>query len=645
MVGCVATACGEVPNTLESEPLPASVETVGQEANSIRKVLVLGSSVNGGLQSREAQAVLSLNQGYTVDVVTPAQWKAMTSTQFMTYRALVIGDAACSGDDTAFKAAVESRGNWGPIVDGNVVLIGADPSSNHTPDLVENAIAVAVERPRETGMYVALGCAYRNAQPGTAVPLLEPFGTFKVAGVNCTDAAHLYLMNPETLSQNMTNETLKGNGCTARSVFTEFPENNFAVAALGLRSNGDSVPSQRPYSVFPNINNPRSRTSVTGTPYVVVRGAMALSAGCGSQLHEAPEEQCDGEGNNGQPAVRGQPANETCSWSCRTNWCGDGVVDAQQGEECDNGFNNGRTRDAQGNIGTCSESCKLLANRPPVAICKAVTVEARNTCSMGANINDGSYDPENLLAGCTQSATGPYAVGQNTVTLTCTDTAGQSASCSATVTVLDRTPPALTLNGPASATVECGAAFQDPKATARDQCEGDLSGSIVVTGAPDTRVPASYPLTYSVQDASGNMATTVRREVKVVDTTPPHIECPKPIVTELTEGNLATVTLALATATDTCDAAVKVAGPQDTRFPQGETKVTFTATDAAGNTARCDTTVTVMAQGPGDKPAELWDGAMLGNGFGCSATSGGAAPLAMLGLVLSALLGARRRQR
>lgn len=642
MVGCMATACGEVPSTLESEPLPASVETVGQEANSTRKVLILGSSVNGGLQSREAQA--ARDQGFDVHVVTPAQWKAMRSTEFMTYRALVIGDAACAGNDNAFTAALESRNNWGHIVDGSVVIIGADPASNHTPDLVENAIAVAVERPRETGMYIALGCAYRNAQPGTAVPLLEPFGTFQVAGVNCADAAHLFTMSPETLSQNLTNQELKGNGCAARSVFTHYPENNFSFAALGMRSNGNSVPGQRPYPMFPDLGDPTVVSSVTGTPYVLVRGAMALSAGCGSQVHHVPEEQCDGEMNNGQPAVRGQPASSTCSWSCRNNWCGDGVVDAQFGEQCDNGFNNGRSRDAAGNIGACSRSCKLLPNLPPVAQCRPVTVEARNTCSMGADINNNSYDPENMLAGCTQSVAGPYSVGQTTVTLTCTDTSGQSSSCSATVTVLDRTPPVLTLNGPGSASVECGAAFHDPLATARDQCEGDLSGSIVVTGAADTRVPASYPLTYSVRDSAGNSASSVNREVKVVDTTPPTIQCPKPIVTELSEGNLATVTLALATASDTCDGAVKVMGPQDTLFPQGETKVTFTATDAAGNKASCDTTVTVMAPAPTEKPVEMWDGAMLGGGFGCSATSGGA-PLAMLGLVLSALLGARRRQR
>lgn len=641
VVACMASACGEVPGTADSELLPTPVETVGQEANSTRRVLVLGSTVNGGAQSREAQVAAS--QGFTVEVVTPAQWKSMRTVDFMNYRALVIGDAACATGDAAFKAAVDSSHVWGHIVDGNIVIVGADPTSNNTPELVENAMKVALERPRETGMYVALGCAYRNAAAGTAVPLLAPFGEFKVAGVNCVDTAHLFTMEPATLSENLTSESLKGNNCAARSVFTQYPERNFSVAALGMRANGN-VPGQKDYTVFTDLSDPSVTTTVKGAPYVLVRGAMAVSGGCGMQPHAAPEQQCDGESLNGQPAVAGQPASQTCSWSCRLNWCGDGVVDAQYGEECDNGISNGRTRDAAGNIGVCSESCKRLPNLPPVAQCKPVTVEARNTCSMAANINNGSYDPENLLAGCTQSAAGPYGVGQNTVTLTCTDTSGLSSTCTATVTVQDRNVPTLTLNGPGTDRVECGEAYRDPGATARGQCQGDLSGGIVVTGSVDSRVLASYPLTYSLKDASGNTAATVNRQVTVVDTRPPSIECPKPVVTELNGGTLASVSLALATASDTCDAAVKVEGPQDMSFPQGETKVTFTATDASGNTASCDTSVTVLAAAPGEKPTELWDGAMLGGGFGCSATSGGA-PLALFGLVLSALLGARRRQR
>jgi uncharacterized protein (TIGR03382 family) len=635
LVACMASACGMEPETALSEQPPAAVHTVGQEANSTRKVLILGSSVRNAAQSREAQAAASA--GFAVEVVTPAQWQAKRAADFMSYRALIIGDAGCTGSDNAFKAAVDSRLAWGHIVDGNVVIVGADPSSNETPALVENAIKAAAERPNKTGMYVALGCAYRNAQPGTAVPLLEPFGVFKVAGVQCADAAHLFAMKPETLSESLTDGVLVGTACAARSVFTEYPERNFAFAALAMSSSGAPVPSQRAYTDYTN----ETPAAFVGTPYVLVRGAMAAGAGCGF-TEPAPDEECDlGDGGNGQPKLPHEAPTDTCSWSCRNNWCGDGVVDTQLGEQCDEGIANGRTRDSSGSIGRCSASCKLATNLPPVVRCKPVTVDVVTTCGSTADINDGSYDPEGDPLTCTQSPASQYALGQTSVTLTCQDRAGLSASCTATVAVNDRGLPVLTLKGAAAATVECGTAYADPGATASDLCAGNLTGAIVKSGAVNASATGSYALNYSVADPAGNAASRIR-EVRVADTKPPQIVCPAPIVTELTEGNLATVSLGLATATDACDGAVRVQGPQDTLFPEGETKVTFTATDAAGNQASCESSVTVMAAPRGEEP---WDGAMLGDGFGCGATGGGAAPLTLLGLALSALLGARRRQR
>jgi uncharacterized protein (TIGR03382 family) len=703
-----------------SELPPAAVNTVSQEANSTRKVLVLGSSVDGGAQSREAQAAVSL--GYLVDVVTAAQWKAMRATDFMTYRALIIGDAACQANDNAFKAAVESRNAWGHIVDGNIVIIGADPSSNATPELVERAMATVVERPRLTGLYVALGCAYRNAHAGTTVPLLDTFGTFKVAGVNCANSAHLFAMNPNTLSDGLSDAALTGNGCAARSVFTEYPERNFAFAALGMHSGGASIPAQRAYPDYSG----ETPASFVGAPFILVRGAMAAGAGCG--IDAAPEgEECDlGDVLNGQPALPDQAATDTCSWSCRTNWCGDGVVNRNLGEECDNGLNNGRSRNASGDIGACTASCKISPappNLPPAARCKDVELIARDVCGLTANVNDGSSDPEGQLVGCTQSPAGPYTVGQTTVTLTCRDAADQTASCSARVTVLDRGAPRLTLNGQASATAECGVPYIDPGVSAQDQCAGNLTRDIVTTGAVNSSVPGNYSLSYNVTDPAGNVAPTLRRTVRVADTRPPRIVCPEDIVVELQEGSLTSVTPGQATATDTCDGAVRVDSPKDTLFHEGETPLTYTATDAAGNSADCTSKVIVLVgpdtwivQGPSGETestdarflfdsskenvtyecslngvdffqcdklytmdglaegphsirvrardsrgvadptpasatwtvlprAPLWDGAMLGGGNGCSATGGGAAPLAMLGLVLSALLGARRRQR
>jgi outer membrane protein OmpA-like peptidoglycan-associated protein len=530
---CLAASSCQEAQSPPPPPEPIALAVLRQEARSTRKVLILGSSVSGGAASREAQAAAQLD--YAVDVVTPAQWSAMTAEQFMSYRALVIGDAACQQDQSAFQAAIGNRHLWGHIVDGNVVLIGADPSTNNTPLLVENAIEFARARPMLTGLYIALGCAYQNAPPGTAVTLLEPFGTFQAAGVGCAGTGHLFEMFPDTLSASLWDELLSGDGCVARSVFTTYPERTFAFASLAMGSAGSPVPGEKSYLDY-TFGEP---ISFVGTPYILVRGAMARGAGCGL-VDEPPGEECDlGDMLNGHPAVQGEPASATCSWSCRAHWCGDGVVDAQFGEQCDSGFLNGRSRDSSGSIGLCSSFCGLLppppANHPPEAHCKNVRATAETTCGVAASIDDGSFDPDGDLLGCEQSPAGPYGIGTTVVTLTCTDAQGNSSSCTGTVRVTDSVVPSLSLTGPASLRVECGTAYSDEGATASDLCEGDLTGAIIQSGTVNPQAPGHYTMHYSVTDSAGNSPAAVSRAIRVSDTMPPaltlrglpveHLEC------------------------------------------------------------------------------------------------------------------------
>src|SRR6185436_15090741 len=82
-------------------------------------------------------------------------------------------------------------------------------------------------------------------------------------------------------------------------------------------------------------------------------------------------------------------------------------------------------------------------NQPPVAISHNVTVSAGANCTANASVDNGSSDPDGDPITISQSPAGPYPIGGTPVTLTITDSNGASSQSTATVTVVDNTPPAV----------------------------------------------------------------------------------------------------------------------------------------------------------------------------------------------------------
>ncbi len=538
LVAWAASSCGEEPRAPGAELAPAAVRMTRQEVRSTHKVLILGSSVSGGINSPEAAAVRAFTEpDWPIDIVTPAQWQAMTPEQFMSYHAIIIGDAGCMAGTAAFQAAIDNRETWGPVIDGDVVILGTNPSSGSTPQLMRNGIEQLIRNSAQyhTGLYVSLGCSYQNAAPGTVVPLLDELGEFRVEGSasNCAaTTGHRFEMHPLYVTKATDDAYLGRGGCAARSVFTTYPFKNFAVAAIGL-----NAPSSQEYTEY--LQNEPEQTPYFGTPYILVRGAIALGAGCGGLSDYVPSgEECDlGDNGNGMPVVEGLPAETSCSFSCRLNWCGDGVVDLHFGEECDRGFYNGRTPDGNGAItnNMCTKSCQLVdfpqpPNNPPVPRCMNVTVSApANACGAPANINNGSSDSEDgTNINCVQSPASPYNVGTTTVTLTCTDSGGLSASCTGTVTVRDITPPTVTVGTP-NRSVECTttSSYSDlADITTNELCSNPVT-MLARQGTVNMRVPGNYVLTYSARDAAQNVGSA-NRTVTVQDTRAPSITLNSP---------------------------------------------------------------------------------------------------------------------
>jgi hypothetical protein len=93
--------------------------------------------------------------------------------------------------------------------------------------------------------------------------------------------------------------------------------------------------------------------------------------------------------------------------------------------------------------GACAGTCDP-PNQVPVAKAKDVTVPAGPDCTANASIDDGSFDPDGDPLAITQSPAGPYPLGTTNVLLTVTDPKGATSQASATVTVVDATPPAVT---------------------------------------------------------------------------------------------------------------------------------------------------------------------------------------------------------
>ena len=103
-----------------------------------------------------------------------------------------------------------------------------------------------------------------------------------------------------------------------------------------------------------------------------------------------------------------------------------------------------------------------------------------------------------------------------TVTYQVADSSGNTAEVVREIVYDDPVPPELNLEGKTTVTVELGARYDDPGFTANDNCDGDLTDKVEVTGTVDVETPGTYTLTYTVRDTYEN-ETTITRTVEVVE--------------------------------------------------------------------------------------------------------------------------------
>lgn len=217
-----------------------------------------------------------------------------------------------------------------------------------------------------------------------------------------------------------------------------------------------------------------------------------------------------------------------------------------------------------------------------------------------------------------------FPVGTTTVVAT---SASGNGSCSFTITVLDEgnaptvsCPP----NKEVDAQGDCSVAVTVGTATAtggenvtifatrsdgKPMYDCDVNGNNCIrrsSDAPFAGGVTTITWTATSHDASGDetgnssCTQTITVNNANEDTTAPVITCPANITRSNDAGQCsAVINVGTASATDNCDSNPEVVGtrsdnePLDAPYPKGTTTITWTATDASGNSSSCDQTVTV----------------------------------------------------
>ena len=186
-------------------------------------------------------------------------------------------------------------------------------------------------------------------------------------------------------------------------------------------------------------------------------------------------------------------------------------------------------------------------------------------------------------------------IGFYTVTYDVSDAAGNAATqLVRTVEVVDGTAPVITVLGNNPETIELGNTYIDAGATAVDDVDGDLSGSLSTVNGVNVNTVGVYTVTYDVSDAAGNAATQSVRTVSVTaDVTAPVITLIGDAAVNVEKDD--TYNDAGATVIDVGDPDVIVSSDAANvnTATVGYYTVTYTATDASGNEATTTRSVTV----------------------------------------------------
>ncbi|MEW5994273.1 MAG: HYR domain-containing protein [Candidatus Zixiibacteriota bacterium] len=266
--------------------------------------------------------------------------------------------------------------------------------------------------------------------------------------------------------------------------------------------------------------------------------------------------------------------------------------------------------DLAGNMDTCYFTVTVKDTIAPSIVCPDDMVVNNDSGLCGATVAFAATATDNC-AGVIVTADPPsgafFDIGVTTVTVTASDSSGNTDTCVFTVAIDDTEPPIA--NCPTQITVgndsgQCGAVVQY-QVTATDNCPG-----VDVATSPPTGSFFPVGTTFvdvTAVDSSGN-TDSCSFPVIVVDTGRPVVSCPEDIEAPNDSGEYGAVVQYTVSAVDNCIIeSIETDPPSGWLFPVGATPVQVVAGDSAGNADTCSFNVTVFLNDPDGDSLPNWD--------------------------------------
>lgn len=253
--------------------------------------------------------------------------------------------------------------------------------------------------------------------------------------------------------------------------------------------------------------------------------------------------------------------------------------------------------DEAGNTATGLQQISVVDTTAPSIIPPSdIVLEASSAQSNLVNL--GKPQATDLVSVSTISNDAPdvFSLGKTIVTWTVTDSSGNTANVTQTVSIIDTTPPKIEI--PKDIEIEATSSDKNTVSLVPPTASDSVSEITITNNAPNYLPIGETTITWTATDEGGNSASATQK-VTIVDTTAPELTVPSEITIDAIALQTP-ITVGEGTATDLAGSPITITNNAPFSFPLGETIVTWTAVDSFGNSNHATQTINVQACGKPD---------------------------------------------